>query len=187
MLVFVGLGPLAAWMVSEPDHEQLSTSFLLLAPATVLLVLVSQSILSQRFLRSIEELRSRTVLDDDDFSATLQQTSPLRIAPELAALFVTGGLAALVGGWTLPISSQAPWRVLLLGPAVAIGLTGWLCYVNLARTHHLALIHRLPVGPVSLATQWRDPVVRWSLGVGLHLTLITLISFLALLRDRREP
>ena len=185
VLVFVGLGSLAAWMVSEPGHEQLSTSFLLFAPATVLLVLVSQSILSQRFLRSIEELRSRTVLDDDDFSATLQQTSPLRIAPELAALFVTGGLAALVGGWTLTISSQAPWRVLLLGPAVAIGLTGWLCYVNLARTHHLALIHRLPVGSVSLATQWRDPVVRWSLGVGLHLTLITLISFLALLRDRR--
>ena len=68
---------------------------------------------------------------------------------------------------------------------MAIGLTGWLFYVNLARTHHLALIHRSPVGPVSLATHWRDPVVRWSLGVGLYLTLITLISFLVLLGDRR--
>ena len=41
------------------------------------------------------------------------------------------------------------------------------------------------MGPVTLATHWRDPVVRWSLGVGLHLSLLTLISFLVLLRDRR--
>ena len=185
LLVFIGLGPPAAWLVAEPGHEKLSISFLLFAPATVLLVLASHTILSQRFLRSIEELRSRTVLDDDDFSATLQQTSPLRIVPELAAFLVAAALAPLVGHWVPPISSQAAGWVLLAGPAMAIGLTGWLFYVNLARTHHLALIHRSPVRPVSLATHWRDPVVRWSLGVGLHLMLITLISFLLLLRDRR--
>ena len=185
LLVFVGLGPLAAWLVAEPGHEKLSTSFLLFAPVTALLVLVSHLILSQRFLRSIEELRRRTVLDDDDFSAALQETSPLRIVPELAAFFVTAMLAPLVGRWVQPISSQTAWGILLAGPALAIGLTGWIFYVNLARTHHLGLIHRSPIGPGSLATHWRDPVVRWSLGVGVHLTLITLISFLVLLRDRR--
>ena len=107
------------------------------------------------------------------------------IVPEIAAFPVTAALDPLVGRWVQPISSQAAWWVLLAGPALAIGLTGWLFYVNLARTHHLALIHRAPVRPVSLATHWRDPVVRWSLSVGLHLTLITLISFLVLLRDRR--
>ena len=169
VLIVVGLGPLAVWLVTEPGHQKLSISFLLFAPATVLLVLASHLILSRRFLRSIEELRSRTVLDDDDFSATLEQTSPLKILPEFASLFVTAVLAGLVGRWAQIIPSQ----------------TGWLFYVNLARTHHLALIHRSPVGPVTLASQWRDPVVRWSLGVGLQLTLIILISFLLVLRDRR--
>ena len=184
-LVLIGLGPLGVWLVTEPGHEKLSISFLLFAPATVLLVLVAHLTLSRRFLRSIEELRSRTVLDDDEFSATLEQTSPLKVLPELASLFVTAVLAGLVGQWAQVIPSQTGWWVLLAGSALAIGLTGWLFYVNLARTHHLALIHRSPVGPVTLATHWRDPVVRWSLGVGLHLSLITLISFLILLRDRR--
>ena len=184
-LVLIGLGPLGVWLVTEPGHEKLSISFLLFAPATVLLVLVAHLTLSRRFLRSIEELRSRTVLDDDEFSTTLEQTSPLKVLPELAALFVTAVLAGLVGQWAQVIPSQTGWWVLLAGSALAIGLTGWLFYVNLARTHHLALIHRSPVGPVTLATHWRDPVVRWSLGVGLHLSLITLISFLVLLRDRR--
>ena len=184
-LVLIGLGPLGVWLVTEPGHEKLSISFLLFAPATVLLVLVAHLTLSRRFLRSIEELRSRTVLDDDEFSATLEQTSPLKVLPELASLFVTAVLAGLVGQWAQVIPSQTGWWVLLAGSALAIGLTGWLFYVNLARTHHLALIHRSPVGPVTLATHWRDPVVRWSLGVGLHLSLITLISFLVLLRDRR--
>ena len=185
VLIVVGLGPLAVWLVTEPGHQKLSISFLLFAPATVLLVLASHLILSRRFLRSIEELRSRTVLDDDDFSATLEQTSPLKILPEFASLLVTAVLAGLVGRWAQIIPSQTGWWVLLAGSTLAIGLTGWLFYVNLARTHHLALIHRSPVGPVTLASHWRDPVVRWSLGVGLQLTLIILISFLLLLRDRR--
>ncbi len=98
LLILVGLGPLAVWLVTEPGQEKLSISFLLFAPATVLLVLVAHLILSRRFLRSIEELRSRTVLDDDDFSATLQQTSPLKILPEFSSLFVTAVLAGLVVG-----------------------------------------------------------------------------------------
>ncbi len=183
--ILIGLGPLAVWLVTKPGHEKLSISFLLFAPVTVLLVLVAHLTLSRRFLRSIEELRSRTVLDDDEFSATLERTSPLKIRPELASLLVTAVLAGLVGRWHQVIPSQTGWWMLLAGSALAIGLTGWLSYVNLARTHHLALIHRSPIGPVSLATHWRDPVVRWSLGVGLYLSLITLISYLVLLRDRR--
>ncbi len=185
VLVLVGLGPLAAWLVAESERQNFLTSFLLFAPATVLLVLVSHTMLSRRYLQSIEELRSRTVLDDDEFSATLLQTSPLKVARELVALVAAAALATLVGRWAQTMPGQPSGWVLLPGPILAIGLIGWLSYVNLARTHHLALIHRSPLGPVSLATHWRDPVVRWSVGVGLHLTLITVISFLALLRDGR--
>ncbi len=185
ILVVVSLSSFTAWTFHGRESFEALAGLLLFAPLTTLMVWISHFLLGRNFLLTITELHSRTVLDEDAFSKAMRQTSPLKTRQEVAAIVIPILLSLSVGRWDQLAPEPVEWWILLAGPCLAIGMISWLFYVNLARTHHLALIHRVPVALVNLATHWKDPVVRWSLAVGLHFTLITLVSFFVILRDRR--
>jgi O-antigen/teichoic acid export membrane protein len=133
ILALAGVGPTALSLALQNGSERMAPGLLLFPPVTILFVLGSHLLLTRRFLRSVEELRNRTVLEDGEFSTTLEESNPLRIGPEVASFLLAAGVALLLGNWPDTLATRPVGPILLAGAVVAIGLTGWLFYSPFSR------------------------------------------------------